>query len=132
MGDAEQRDPRWQKFLDHLHSKSFFKGCEEGSREYHHRLATARAKFNQKYGAAPAPAEAAPSASQEPTAVAAATPVAAAAAPSAGPVSEERRREACEMKTLGNQKLAMNELDEAVECYTKAIELDPNEVPSST
>jgi hypothetical protein len=56
---------RFDKFISMLKAKGVFDGVAEGTPEYAQKLEAARAKFNEKYPAAPAPA-AAPAAQQAP------------------------------------------------------------------
>eukprot|EP00013_Stygamoeba_regulata_P016472 CAMPEP_0177677064 /NCGR_PEP_ID=MMETSP0447-20121125/28168_1 /TAXON_ID=0 /ORGANISM="Stygamoeba regulata, Strain BSH-02190019" /LENGTH=395 /DNA_ID=CAMNT_0019185759 /DNA_START=27 /DNA_END=1214 /DNA_ORIENTATION=+ len=105
-----QMDPaleaKFSTFLDVLKSKNYFLGTEPGTPEYQSRFENARKQFLQKFEKA--------AASPAPT-----TPVA--GTPSAAEIEEAER-----LKTQGNQKLGAGAFQEAIDFYSKAIALNPN------
>ncbi len=105
------------KFLDLLKQKNFFGDSKPGTVDYANKLIAAKIKYNQRF----------PNAGQT-TATAAPVESAPAAAPSASPVSidENTRKRAEQAKTEGNNFLGQQKYREAIERYSHAISLNPN------
>lgn len=91
-------------------------GLVEGTPEYEARLAQAKAKFNERYGAKSVPT---PSPAPSPTPLATPTPAEA---------SPEDQKRSVELKNQGNSCLQAGKLEEAIELYTQAITLHPTAV----
>jgi small glutamine-rich tetratricopeptide repeat-containing protein alpha len=97
---VETTEQKWNNFISMLKAKNYFGTHQEGTAEYANLLSKARERFQTKYGVSLSPSLSS-----------------AAAAP-------KNKEEAEKWKLTGNLKLADKQYQEAVQAYTKAIELD--------
>lgn len=143
MADEDTVDAEaFAKFVARLkRTTGFFEGMEEGSEEYIRRLARARAKFQERRGKktqTQAPAEAQLKAPTQvdgqtdtPTG-ARSVPETQTEATASGTnasivddgISDDEKRKAEEIKLEGNAHLKAGRYNDALDCYTKCIELD--------
>jgi tetratricopeptide (TPR) repeat protein len=97
--DTESLEQKFASYCEILKNKGYFGGAAEGSPDYQDRLNKARTKFYEKYGK--------PAATED-----------------QGLTPEQRVKMAEEYKTQGNQKLSSQQYQQAIDLYTKAIDLD--------
>jgi small glutamine-rich tetratricopeptide repeat-containing protein alpha len=127
---SSDEDARFQAYLRFLKSRGYFEGLTEGSPEWQERYTFAK----QRYYAKHPPSSSAPPTSPTPTTSlpsntnvsAPSSSVTPATASTPKPTSEEQTQQAEKYKTEGNDKMQAKKYEEAIQCYTKAIELAPN------
>eukprot|EP00698_Gefionella_okellyi_P005576 TRINITY_DN15079_c0_g1_i1.p1 TRINITY_DN15079_c0_g1~~TRINITY_DN15079_c0_g1_i1.p1 ORF type:complete len:458 (+),score=132.13 TRINITY_DN15079_c0_g1_i1:35-1375(+) len=124
---APPHDEGFQTLLNKLSAANYFKDIAPGSDEYARRVEKAREKYNAQLAAQRTATHTA-AASSAPAAATTATTATATATPAptveATPTADQMQQ-AEQLKVDGNAHMAANRLDDAVDCYTRAIALNP-------